>query len=171
MSVSIRCTNCAATLHPTGRSPRVRCEFCSTDVVLDPDILAELAQAVPVAPPELMARFNAVFANHLANPEKLLHELAPRLERALPGQVEIEKHGLLRSTINRVAAQIGDWRYEAAFEAAKLSAQRKHHVRGIALKSTPLTAAELIQALAGELHELSLQPPPANAALHRFFGD
>jgi DNA-directed RNA polymerase subunit RPC12/RpoP len=170
MSISIRCSNCAATLHPTGRSPRVRCGYCNADVLLDPDTVAALAQAVPVAPPEVMARFEAVFQAHFGHPENLLHELAPRLERALPGQVELGKAGLLHSHINRVAAQIGDWLYEAQLESAKLVAHRKHHVRGIVLKSTPLTPVELVSALAGELHELAQQGPPSDAVLHRFFG-
>ena len=170
MAISIRCTNCAATLHPTGRSPRVRCGYCSADVILDPDTLAELAQAVPVAPPEVMARFDAVFKAHLGHPEKLLGELAQRLQRALPGQVELGKAGLFHAHVNRVAAQIGDWLYEAQLESERLVAHRKHQVRGIVLKSIALTEVELVSALAGELHELALQGPPSDAVMHPFFG-
>ena len=172
MTVSIKCTNCGATLHPTGRANRVRCSFCQADNLLDAATAAQLAQAVPIAPPEVMSRFDAIFRPHLANAELLVNELAHRLERALPGQVELEKHGGLfsKSKVAKFAAQIGDWRYEAAHEAAKLVAHRKHHVRGIVLKTVALNAAELVSALAGELHELTLQGPPADAALHRFFG-
>ena len=160
MSVTLPCSRCGATLHPTGRSSRVRCEYCQTDNLIDPATLSQIAAQGPVAPPDQLQRIEAALGPEHKDPEQLIGSLARRLSAALPDQVEIEQGGLFSKHIERVKAQIGDWRYEIARSGKHVSFTRVHQVRGIALKTQELSYAEFTRALAAELYELSLRDMP-----------
>ena len=170
MSTGLSCSSCGAALHPTGKSQRVRCEFCAADNLLDGATWARLAAAPPVAPPVALETIIARLQSHGDDPPAFLEGLASRLTAALPGQVEVERKGGLFSKphIARVQAEVGDYRYTAELAGKHLKACRVHMVRGIALKSQELTLAELVDALAAELWELAEKSEASKGALHRF---
>jgi LSD1 subclass zinc finger protein len=173
MSNALSCASCAAPLHPTGRSQRVRCEFCGADTMLDAATFAQLAAAPPVAPPVPIERILGKLHLDLAHAGPFLEQLATRLAAALPDKVRVEKKGGLftKPYIAKLEVDLGEYVYVATLDGQRLAARRAHMVRGIALKNQELQPAELIDALAAELHELSHQSDETRAALSRFLAD
>ena len=100
-----------------------------------------------------------------------LQALAVRLEGALPGQVQIDRHGSLFSrekSVKQIDLDLGEQRYSILEEGhGRLRAQRVHVVRGIALKTEDLSVDEWIQALAGRLTSLAETSSRAREALER----
>ncbi len=170
MTTDLRCSSCSGALHPTGKSQRVRCEFCGADNLLDGATYARLAAAPPVAPPVALEAIIGKLQGHGDDLPAFLEGLANRLGAALPDSVEVEKRGGLfsKAHVAKVQARLADYQYTVELDGKHLKARRVHTVRGIALKSQELTLAELIDALAAELYELAQQGEAAKGALHRF---
>ena len=168
MSDIALCANCHAQLHPTGKTPNVRCPYCNADNLIDPAVLAAIAARGPVAPPEVLEQVKTALQNVLHDAELLLHALEKKLHHALPGQVQTESGGgFFSKKVQKVIAQVGDYQYVVEMGAARnLIFHRAHHVRGISLKRTELSQHELVSALAAELYELSLGKEPE--AMTRF---
>ena len=81
--------------------------------------------------------------------------LADKLESALPGRVRVERRRtrFLSSerAVARIECNLGERRYSLAVEGADLVPLRATAVRGIVLKSEPLSLDEWIDALAADL--------------------
>jgi hypothetical protein len=100
-----------------------------------------------------------------------LEALATKLGGALPHRVRIERGGGFLShshPVRRLAVDMGDWEYVVAAESnGQVSAARTHTVRGIALKSEPLSLDEWIDTLGMELAALAQRDAREHAALQR----
>ncbi len=100
-----------------------------------------------------------------------LEALATKLGGALPHRTEIKRGGGLFSHthhIQHILVRLGEWEY--ALEAGadgSLATSRTHAVRGIALKSEPLSLDEWISELSSELEELARTSQQDEAALRR----
>ena len=173
MSKALTCASCAAPLQPTGRSQRVRCDFCGADTLLDAATFAQLAAAPPPAPSVPIERILGKLHLDVANAAPFLEQLAARLSAALPDKVRVETKGGLfaKSHIAKLEVDLGEYVYTAMLEGHRLTARRAHVIRGIALKNQELQPAELIDALAAELHELAQHSDETRAALARFLAD
>jgi hypothetical protein len=81
--------------------------------------------------------------------------LAEKLERALPGRVRVERRRTRflsgERAVTRVECSLGERRYSLAVEGAQVVPLRSTAVRGIVLKSEPLSLDEWIDALAADL--------------------
>ena len=81
--------------------------------------------------------------------------LAEKLEHALPGRVRVERRRTRflsgERRIARVECTLGERRYSLAVEGAEVVALRATVVRGVVLKSEPLSLDEWIDAVAADL--------------------
>ncbi|MCW2983378.1 MAG: hypothetical protein JWR63_948 [Conexibacter sp.] len=92
--------------------------------------------------------------------------LAGKLEQVLPGQVEIERGGLLgRGAPKAVAVTLGDQVYEARRERRGVACRRRTIVRGIALKSEELDLGAWIDGLSAGLVDEAARSERARVAL------
>jgi hypothetical protein len=159
-ALTIKCSQCNATLHPTGKTTRLRCRYCNGDNVIDPATLAALAAQGPVAPPEDLEKVRVALGGVLDHPQNLLDALARRLKNAFP-ETQIEAAGFFsKGHAAKVTTQIGDWSYELSVSGHKLLAKQAHTVKGVALKRKELSVEELLHAIAAELYELSVSADP-----------
>src|SRR3954452_21779699 len=78
-----------------------------------------------------------------------LEALAARLQGALPGQVDVQRKGDLfcRKPVRRIAARLGDTRYEIEGASGQPTARPRYVVRGIALKTEDLAFDAWIDSL------------------------
>jgi hypothetical protein len=104
-----------------------------------------------------------------------LQALAVKLEDALPGQINVERHGGLfarEKPVRRIDIDLGEERFSIAEESrGTLVAQRVKVVRGIALKSEQLPVEQWLSALAVELARLAEGSSRAHEALERLLLD
>lgn len=81
--------------------------------------------------------------------------LAAKLEDALPGQVRVERRRARLLSGDRVVRSIecdfAERRYILGVDGARLDPRRATVVRGVVLKSEPLTLEQWIDALAEDL--------------------
>ncbi|HLZ69953.1 MAG TPA: hypothetical protein VKV26_08615 [Dehalococcoidia bacterium] len=107
----------------------------------------------------------------MADTHAFLQALAVRLDGALPGQVEVERHGGLFSrdhSVKRIALDLGERRYGIADEGhGRLRAERTNVVRNIALKTEQLGVDEWLQSLAGDLAGMAQRSGRGREALER----
>ena len=101
-----------------------------------------------------------------------LEALAAKLEGALPGHCQVERHArrLLShdKVVQKVALSLGDWRYVLTADGAGgIEASRAKAVRGIVLKTEPLGLAEWISGLSQELAAQAATSEQARTALER----
>jgi hypothetical protein len=100
-----------------------------------------------------------------------LEALATKLSGALPQRVQVERGGGLFShahPVRRIAVRLGEWEYALAAEApGALAASRTHAVRGITLKSEPLSLDQWISELSAELADLANSSLQDQTALKR----
>jgi hypothetical protein len=100
-----------------------------------------------------------------------LDALATKLGGALPQRTQVERGGGLFShthPVKRIAVRLGEWEYALAAEmGGALSATRTHAVRGITLKSEPLSLDQWINELSAELAELARTSLQDQTALKR----
>lgn len=173
MAKALTCASCAAPLQATGRSQRVRCEFCGADTMLDAATFAQLAAAPPLAPNVPIERILGKLQLDLKHAAPFLEQLAARLQAALPDQLTVERKGGLfaKPHVAKLQVDLGEYVYTVTLDGGRLAARRAHMVRGIALKNQELTPAELVDALAAELSELSHRSDETRAALARFLAD
>ncbi|MCW3045846.1 MAG: hypothetical protein JWO74_130 [Solirubrobacterales bacterium] len=92
--------------------------------------------------------------------------LVNKLGEVLPGQVDVERGGLLgRSRPKRVTITLGDRRYEAERERREVLCRRRTVVRGIALKSENLELGAWIDELSVDLVDAAARSEQARVAL------
>jgi hypothetical protein len=100
-----------------------------------------------------------------------LQVLAVKLEDALPGHVEVQRHGGLFSrdkSVTRIAIDLGEHQYGiGADNHGQLHAQRLRVVRGIVLKTEDLAVDDWIRELVTELGQKAESSSQERAALER----
>ena len=100
-----------------------------------------------------------------------LEALATKLSGALPQRTQVERAGGLFSRahhVRRIAVRLGEWEYALVAEpGGALEASRTHAVRGITLKSEPLSLDQWIDALSTDLTELARTSLQDQTALRR----
>ena len=104
---------------------------------------------------------------------QFLARLATLLQGALPGEVEVTQRGGLfsKKTVQSVAATLGENRYTLTDTGhGPLQAARTHIVRGIALKTEPVSVADWLTDVGAILDERVRASGAARAALERLVG-
>lgn len=100
-----------------------------------------------------------------------LEALATKLSGALPQRTQIERAGGLFSRahpVHRLTVRLGEWEYALVAEpGGALEASRTHAVRGITLKSEPLSLDQWITELSADLAELARTSLQDQMALRR----
>lgn len=100
--------------------------------------------------------------------------LATKLEGALPDRTSVERKstGLFskEKRVRRIGVQLGENRYDLAFDSGRAQASRAKAVRGIVLKNEMLPLDEWIESLSRELTEEAQQSEQARLALERLLG-
>lgn len=100
-----------------------------------------------------------------------MEALATKLGGALPQRTQVDRGGGLFShthPVKRITVRLGEWEYALAAEmGGALSATRTHAVRGITLKSEPLSLDQWINELSAELAELARTSLQDQIALKR----
>lgn len=97
--------------------------------------------------------------------------LAVKLEGALPGRCEVERHAkkLLShdKVVRRVTLSVGDWRYTLDSDGGTVTTTRAKAVRGIVLKTEQVPLAAWVEALAQDLSAEAATSEQARLALER----
>lgn len=100
-----------------------------------------------------------------------LEALATKLGGALPQRTQIERNGGIFSRthpVRRISVRLGEWEYQVAAEpGGALAASRAHAVRGITLKSEPMSLDQWIEDLSADLAELAQTSLQDQTALRR----
>ncbi len=101
--------------------------------------------------------------------------LASKLERALPGQAHVERHGggLLgrgEKHVRRVRVQLGANRYQLNVEGDRVQGFRERKVGGIAIKREPLDPQAWVSELSEELRAEAERSAQARESLQRLVG-
>ncbi len=108
-----------------------------------------------------------------ADQRTFLELLATMLEAALPGEVDIVRHGGLfaKKTVQKVMVTLGDNRYSLEDPGrGNLRATRTRVVRGIALKTEELPIQDWVAELGAFLDERARTSAAAREALSRLVG-
>jgi hypothetical protein len=106
-----------------------------------------------------------------ADAESSLGAFAQRLKEALPDLVTIqESRGFLSRSarITGVSIQLGDHRYDLELEKGRLKASIAMVVRGIALNTKPVAAAEWFARLSEETGKATAQAKALSQSLSAF---
>ncbi len=109
-----------------------------------------------------------------ADQRTFLELLATMLESALPGEVDVVRHGGLfvkKKTVQRVTVTLGENRYSLEDPGrGNLHATRIRVVRGIALKTEELPVQDWVAELGAFLDERARISAAAREALSRLVG-
>ena len=101
-------------------------------------------------------------------------QLAGLLQTILPEDTKVDHAGGLfsKKSVKRVAVTLGDTRYTLEAEGHRpLAASRTRIVRGIALKTEPVTVDEWLAELGAALDERAKTSAATRAALSRIVGE
>ena len=98
--------------------------------------------------------------------------LAVKLEGALPGRCEVDRHAKRlfshEKVVRKLSLSIGDWRYTLEADGAgNVTTGRAKAVRGIVLKTEQLPLAGWIASLARDLSSEAATSEQARIALER----
>jgi hypothetical protein len=98
--------------------------------------------------------------------------LAVKLEGALPGRCEVDRHAKKLfshdKVVRKLSLPIGDWRYTLEADGAgNVTTGRAKAVRGIVLKTEHLSLADWIEGLARDLSAEAANSEQARIALER----
>lgn len=99
--------------------------------------------------------------------------LAAKLSESFPSQVKVDRNrGLLggKQRVRRLALKLGDCDYELVNDDGSVSASRRVVVRGIALRTEPLSLEQWIDAVAQELVAQAGRTESDRLALERMLG-
>jgi hypothetical protein len=99
--------------------------------------------------------------------------LAAKLSESFPSQVKVERNrGLLggKQRVRRLALKLGDCDYELVNDDGSVSASKRVVVRGIALRTEPLSLEQWIDAVAQELVAQAGRTESDRLALERMLG-
>jgi hypothetical protein len=94
-----------------------------------------------------------------------LDALGTKLCRALPGQVEVSRRGLLRKNVWAVSADLGDRRYRIEVRRPGLRCSVASVVRGVVLRTDELDVEEWFQRLSRDLVSLAERSIAVRTAL------
>ncbi|WDL97878.1 hypothetical protein [Alicyclobacillus sp. ALC3] len=108
----------------------------------------------------------------LTDEKAYVEALATRLEKALPGQTTIEREHRLFSNeqaIRLIEIRLETHTYRLHFDKRRgMSTERAKVVRGIALKTEPISFSEWLAGVSQELEELAELHEEARSAIERF---
>lgn len=98
--------------------------------------------------------------------------LAVKLEGALPGHVQVERHARKLFShdkiVRKMTLDVGDWRYSLESDGAgRVDTMRAKAVRGIVLKNEVLPLADWVTALAKDISAQAATSEQARIALER----
>ena len=92
--------------------------------------------------------------------------LATKLERALPGRVQVHRGGLFSNrAVQQIQIELGAWRLTLQMERDYPATERTHIVRGIALKTEQLPLDAWIICLSQALSDLATTSAREQAAI------
>ena len=114
----------------------------------------------------------AALAGELASDAgRLVEFLAVRLAAALPGAVDVKRHGLFGSgKVERVKVVVGDEHYELSVERGQaVRATVGQAVNGVCLRRDPVPTGEWIGRLLTRLETLAARSSETAAALQGLF--
>ena len=100
--------------------------------------------------------------------------LAAKLGESFPSRVRVERKGGRlggKQRVRKVAVRLGDSEYALTSDDGEVSCSRKVVVRGIALRTEPLSLEQWIDALAQELVAEAGKTESDRMALERMLGD
>lgn len=100
--------------------------------------------------------------------------LAVKLDASFPQRVQIERKGGRfggEQRVRRIGVTLGDNEYELRSEDGQITCQRRNVVRGIALKTEPLSLEQWIDSLAGGLVDEAGKSESDRVALERMLSD
>jgi hypothetical protein len=130
------------------------------------------ADAHPELPDGVRLDAAAVLAGELAGDAgRLVDFLAVRLAAALPGAVDVKRHGLFGSgPVERVKIVAGDEHYELSIERGQaVRATVGQAVNGVCLRRDTVPTGEWIGRLLARLEALAAQSSATAAALEGLF--
>jgi hypothetical protein len=110
---------------------------------------------------------------YAADQRGFLEMLARLLEGAMPGETEVLRRGGLfsKKTVQRVTVTLGENRFTLEDPGrGPLQAARVRVVRGIALKTEPISVEEWVDALSAYVDERARTDQAAREALARLVG-
>lgn len=94
--------------------------------------------------------------------------LSVKLTAALPGQVIAHRSGLFgNGPVDMISVDLDSWRYQLRLDHGHMHGERAHLVRGIVLKSEPLSLDAWIDALSLALAERAATSARERAAIRR----
>ena len=96
-----------------------------------------------------------------------LSRLAERLDRALPGQVAIDRSGLLSRRTKRITFDLGDKRYAIEHDGHSLHCTASSVVRGVVIKTDDCDLDAWITAVSRGLAQAADSSQETRAALER----
>lgn len=109
-----------------------------------------------------------------ADLDAFVEALAAKLEGALPGRTTVERQsqGLFSRTkrVHRISVQMDSARYDLAAQKGRIEASRGKIVRGIVLKTEPLSLDTWIDELSRELTGEAARTEQGRLALERLLG-
>lgn len=92
--------------------------------------------------------------------------LGTKLAGALPARVRLQHAGLFgNGRVSGLAAELGSWQFLLRMEHGQVVAARTQVVRGVALKTEPMTLEAWLDALTAELSQLAATSARDRAAL------
>ncbi len=100
--------------------------------------------------------------------------LAAKLERALPGRVQVERRSVRRlareKRVRSIECEVGERRYMLTAADGVVDTRRANAVRGIVLKTEPLPVDVWIDSLAQDLAEEARSSEQSRLALEELLG-
>lgn len=113
----------------------------------------------------------ALGREYAADGKAFLPFLARLLQGAMPGETEVRTQGLFKKTVVGVSVDMGGTRYLVDDPGkGPLAAARTQVVRGIALKTEPISLADCLAELEAALEARAAESAQARAALAGMLG-
>jgi hypothetical protein len=152
MSSSLsNCSNCGGRISRSGDGRTIACNYCgsSESVSIDP---RALASGIMSDSKSLHAGFDHLLAT---------------FRQTLPEQTVVEQSGLLFKKATAFSVTLGDYTFRLSRDGSRLVAKRIMTVRGITLKTEPLSLEEWLTSLAEQLAGMASDSAAARDAFSR----
>jgi hypothetical protein len=113
----------------------------------------------------------ALEAEYLRDQKTFVELLAKTLSSTLPNETEIQTRGLFKKSIVGITVMFDNNRYMIQLpEHGPVYAGRTHIVRGIALKTEPITVEQCLQEISAAIESRAAQSGSARTALANMLG-
>jgi len=115
-----------------------------------------------------LAALAVLFERLVRDQSVVVDFVAVRLAQALPGAVNVRRHGLAgRGPVEAVRVTIGDQRFELQVRGAQVEATQSDLVSGVALRHDRLTVRDWLAGLLAALDRWAVESDAARAALEQ----